>query len=173
VSLVLSERVSAELLGSLLDEHGGALALYAAQWTENADDCVQEALLKLANQSSIPENPVAWMFRAVRNFAINQFRAARRRERREAMAERLRLRYAEVTRSTNDGDEGPSSTELVAALDSLPDEQKEVIIARIWGGLGFEQVAELAGCSTSTAHRRYEAGLSTLRQRLSQACQNH
>ena len=41
--------IDAELLGRLLDEHGAALALYASQWTESADDCVQEALVELAS----------------------------------------------------------------------------------------------------------------------------
>ena len=55
--------------------------------------------------------------------------------------------------------------ELAAAIASLPDELREVVVARTWGGLNFEQIAELAGCSTSTAHRRYEAGLVALRQK--------
>ena len=42
--------IDAELLGRLLDEHGAALALYASQWTDAADDCVQEALVELARQ---------------------------------------------------------------------------------------------------------------------------
>jgi RNA polymerase sigma-70 factor (ECF subfamily) len=45
-----------------------------------------------------------------------------------------------------------------------------VVVARTWGGLGFEQIAELVGCSTSTAHRRYVAGLAALRERLEDAC---
>ena len=36
--------IDAEQLGRLLDELAPALALYAAQWTDAADDCVQEAL---------------------------------------------------------------------------------------------------------------------------------
>src|SRR6188474_3382553 len=46
--------VTPELLGRLLDEQGGALALYAAQWTDAADDCVQEALIELAGQREEP-----------------------------------------------------------------------------------------------------------------------
>ena len=36
-----------EFLGRLLSEQGGALALYAAQWTDAAEDCVQEALVDM------------------------------------------------------------------------------------------------------------------------------
>ncbi len=41
-----------------------------------------------------------------------------------------------------------------------------VIIARHWGNLSFEQIAAAAGCSASTAHRRYTAGVEHLRQEL-------
>ena len=39
-------------------------------------------------------------------------------------------------------------------------EQREVIVAQLWGGLTFEQVGELMGSSSSTAHRLYQAGLN-------------
>jgi len=45
-----------------------------------------------------------------------------------------------------------------------------VIVARIWGGLNFEQISEVVGASISTAHRRYEAGLKSLRERLKLPC---
>jgi RNA polymerase sigma-70 factor (ECF subfamily) len=48
----------------------------------------------------------------------------------------------------------------------LPLELREVIVARLWGGLTFEAVAALAGTSVPTAHRRYQAGLAQLRERL-------
>jgi RNA polymerase sigma-70 factor (ECF subfamily) len=160
----LAGRVTPELLGRLLDEQGGALALYAAQWSAAPDDCVQEALIELAAQPRVPPNVVAWLFRVVRNRAMSQFRGARRRERREQLALRLRPRE-DAVRADPLGAE-----ELAAALDALPDELREVIVARTWGGLNFEQIAALAGCSTSTAHRRYEAGLTALRERLELPC---
>jgi len=48
----------------------------------------------------------------------------------------------------------------------LPLEEREVIIARIWGGLTFAEIAELVNCSLPTAHRRFQAGLMQLRERL-------
>lgn len=159
-----------ELLGRLLDEHGGALALYAAQWTEAADDCVQEALIELARQPRVPASPVAWLYRVVRNRAISQYRSAARRERREQFAARLRLRDSEAREGDAPAEPSVEADELAAAIASLPEELREVVVARTWGGLNFEQIADLAGCSTSTAHRRYEAGLAALRNRLEQPC---
>jgi RNA polymerase sigma factor (sigma-70 family) len=162
----MADGVTPELLGRLLDEQGGALALYAAQWTDSPDDCVQEALIELARQRPVPDSPVAWLFRVVRNRAISRARAARRRERHESLAWRLRSREGELRK----GETPAEPHEIAAALQSLDTDEREVIVARTWGGLGFEQIAELVGCSTSTAHRRYIAGLAALRERFDVAC---
>ncbi len=58
-----------------------------------------------------------------------------------------------------------------AELQALPLEQREVIVAHLWGGLTFEQIAEVSGISSSTAHRHYRAGLTALRERLGVSCQ--
>ena len=39
-------------------------------------------------------------------------------------------------------------------------------MARIWGGLSFEEIARVQGCSLTTAHRRYQAGIARLHRRL-------
>ncbi|HUE74700.1 MAG TPA: sigma-70 family RNA polymerase sigma factor [Pirellulaceae bacterium] len=148
-----------ELLGRLLDEHGGALVLYASQWTETPDDCVQEALIELVKQPILPHSPVAWLFRVVRNRAISQARAAGRRKKHERHAAALLPAWSQPA------EEPPfSEQELAAAIDMLLPEHREVLVARVWGGLGFEEIAELVGAATSSAHRRYEAALANLRQ---------
>jgi RNA polymerase sigma-70 factor (ECF subfamily) len=157
--------VTPELLGRLLDEQGGALALYAAQWSDAADDCVQEALIELAAQRELPANPVAWLYRVVRNRAISHWRSSRRREQREELASRLRPREGD-----SPAEPAVDPRELAAALEALDEPLREAVVARTWGGLGFEQIAELAGCSVSTAHRRYEAGLAALREKLELSC---
>jgi RNA polymerase sigma factor (sigma-70 family) len=153
-----------ELLGRLLDEHGGALVLYASQWTETPDDCVQEALIELVKQPVLPHSPVAWLFRVVRNRAISQSRAAGRRKKHERHAAALLPAWSQPA------EEPPfSDQELAAAIDMLLPEHREVLVARVWGGLGFEEIAELVGAATSSAHRRYEAALANLRQVLGAA----
>jgi RNA polymerase sigma-70 factor (ECF subfamily) len=56
--------------------------------------------------------------------------------------------------------------EATSMLGELPLELREVMVARLWGGLTFAEVAELVGCSLATAQRRYQAGLTQLRERL-------
>ena len=60
--------------------------------------------------------------------------------------------------------------EATRALAGLPIEQRETIVFRLWGGLSFEQIAEVTGCSTSSVHRWYQKGLAALRERLGEEC---
>ncbi|HMP60078.1 MAG TPA: RNA polymerase sigma factor [Gemmatales bacterium] len=145
-------------LADLVDRHGPALVLYARQWSAVPEDIVQEAFLKLIRQGKMPPEPVAWLHRVVRNAAIDAARVEQRRLRRES---------AVVGRWFTDAAlEGLDVAAAVAALADLPVEQREGIVARLWGGLSFEQIAELAGVAASTAHRRFAAGLAALRERL-------
>jgi len=154
-----------EQLGHLVDEHAAALTLYARQWCSAPEDVVQEAFLKLVVQKSPPDNPVPWLYRVVRNGALMAARSARRRQRHETSA----AARAPVWFQAPDG-AGLDHEAAAAALQTLPADQREVIVAHIWGGLTFEQVAELVGSSTSTVHRWYVAGLSALRERLGVSC---
>jgi len=154
-----------ELLGSLVDEHAAALVLYARQWCSTAEDVVQDAFLKLVVQKPPPVQVGPWLYRVVRNAAISAARAEKRRRRHEAAAaDRAPAWFAAAEATALD------SAAATRALHALPIEQREVIVAHLWGGLTFEQIAEVAGCSSSTAHRWYAAGLSALRERLKVPC---
>ena len=148
-------------LARLIDTHGGPLVLYARQWCAAPEDVVQEAFVKLSLQRTPPDNPPAWMYRVVRNAAVSAARAARRRRRHEARAAQRAATWFEFSPGAAlDGREASS------ALQGLPLEQREAIVAHLWGGLTFHEIADLAGCSSSTAHRWYVAGLTALRERL-------
>ena len=155
-------------LGRLIDRHAAALELYARQWCDTPEDVVQEAFLKLAGQGGLPDNPAAWLFRVVRNGAINASTAARRRRRHESGAAEARTWFQADSNASHPDALDPESA--TAELQALPLEQREVIVGHLWGGLTFEQIAEIAGISSSTAHRQYCAGLSTLRERLGVSC---
>ncbi len=153
-----------EQLGHLVDRHAAALVLYARQWCAVPEDVVQEALLKLMAQRPPPDRPVPWLYSAVRYGALTAARTQRRRRHHEAVAA---ARAPAWFVADPDGLDTEAAT---AALRSLPLEEREVIVAHLWGGLTFEEIAELAGCSSSTAHRRYTAGLANLRERLRIPC---
>jgi RNA polymerase sigma factor (sigma-70 family) len=160
----MPDPIDADLLANLLDAHGAALELYAAQWSDAPEDCVQEAFIELARQSTVPENPAAWLFRVVRNRAMSMARSRERRRRRESAAAQLR--------PASQLDEAPlvDAAGLAEALASLEGSRREAVTARIWGQLSFEQIGQVMGVSTSTAHRHYLAGLADLRERLGEPC---
>jgi RNA polymerase sigma-70 factor (ECF subfamily) len=158
--------MSASEFARLVDTHGPPLILYARQWCAAPEDIVQETFLKLLKLRQPPREVVPWLYRVVRNGAIDALKSERRRQRREsAVARPVRwFRESEV--------DGLDAEITVAALQRLPLEQREVIVARLWGGLSFEQIAEVAGCAASTACRRFSAGIDALRNSLGVPCPN-
>src|SRR6478735_4651906 len=79
-------RIAPDELARLYREHAPALRLYARQWRDGGEDVVQDAFVRLAQQSPAPERPAPWLFRVVRNAALAVARAQTRRGRREAGA---------------------------------------------------------------------------------------
>lgn len=153
-------------LARLYREHAPALRLYARQWTNGGEDLVQDAFVRLAQQSPPPDQVLPWLYRVVRNAAISDARGRARRARREGIVGVAEGWYAGNT-------ERIDADEAAQRLAELPLEQREVIVARIWGGLTFEEIARLAGCSLPTAHRRYQAGLADLQERLEGRCMSN
>jgi RNA polymerase sigma-70 factor (ECF subfamily) len=153
--------MDSEILGRLLNEHGPVLTLFARQWTDAPEDVVQEAFVKLVRQRQLPERIVPWLFRVVRNAAISAARARQRRLRHEAHAARSSSAWFAPSEGM-----APDAEAATRALQTLPIEEREVIVAHLWGSLSFEEIATLTSTSSSTAHRRYVAGLTALRERL-------
>ncbi|MFL5342648.1 MAG: RNA polymerase sigma factor [Gemmataceae bacterium] len=150
-------------LADLYRRHAAALRLYARQWGSLAEDLVQAAFVRLAQQSPPPERPLPWLYCVVRTEALSAHRAATRRRRREERSGKTEVWFDPT-------DDRIDAADVAAALAELPLELREVIVARLWGGLGFEDMAALVGCSLPTAHRRYQAGLARLRERFHQPC---
>jgi RNA polymerase sigma-70 factor (ECF subfamily) len=157
--------LSPEAVTRLWDQHSAALVLYARQWCDTPEDIVQEAFLLLVRQGAAPDNPVGWVYRVVRNRAINAARSNARRSRRET-------RTAAGSRPwfvSTAGDRLDAAA-AAAAMAELPADEREAIVARLWGGLSFEEIARLSGSSASTVYRCYQRGLAALRERLGWSC---
>jgi RNA polymerase sigma factor (sigma-70 family) len=154
-------------LGRLFDSFAAALVLYARQWLDraSAEDVVQDAFLSLMAAGGRPTDAKAWLFRAVRNAALNRLRAERRRGRHEGEFKKSRADWFD-----------PGSSDLLApaivqtALSSLPIEQREVIVLRIWAQMTLNQIGELLDEPISTLGSRYQAGLAALRRMLEASC---
>lgn len=154
----------------LFDEHGPALLLYARQWTESAADAeeaVQDGFVKFwTSRFRDAPDPLPLLYVAVRQCALDRRRSRQRRVQREKEAERDRHEQVAWFECPLEAKERCQAVQ--DALQSLPDEQREVLVMKIWGGLTFKQIGEALGIPLNTAASRYRYALAGLRQRLMQ-----
>ena len=153
--------IDGELLRCVYEKHGAALVLYARQWCAHPDDALQEALIDLARQSSDPRDPVAWLFKTVRCKAINQSRSEHRRTRYQQIAAEQREAWFEVDPTSK-----IEASDIEMLLAELPPIEREIVVARIWGDMSFEQIAELVERSLSFVYRRYQQTLCELEKKI-------
>ena len=162
--------ISSAELTRLWREHAAALLLLARSRCgvaiAQAEDCVQEAFIRLAAQAIVPQDCVAWLARVVRNAAIDAARSQRRRMRHEMTSRESRTELFEVADIAADR---AQSEQVQLVLETLDEETRDVVIAHLWNNMTFRQIAEAFGLSTATAHRKYESGINSLRTSLRQS----
>jgi RNA polymerase sigma-70 factor (ECF subfamily) len=144
----------------LLDENIRALTLFARQWDTinrgtNAEDIVQEAFLRLLQESTFPKSPKAWLYRVVRNLSIDLSR-----RKKEIPQDDLNNHWFDPCQNND------LSGDLTEALQQLPQEIREIIVAKIWGNFKFREIAELTDRPISSVSHDYQQGIAQLRKRL-------
>jgi RNA polymerase sigma-70 factor (ECF subfamily) len=153
--------------GAWIDQHGAALVLLARQWLPSradAEDVVQEAFVRFWRSRQQAADPAAYLYACVKNCALEWQRDRSRRSRREEAAAR-----PEAERwfaGSLEQDERRAA--IAAALRTLPETQREVLVLKIWGGLSFPQVARALCVSANTAASRYRYALAKLREQLAE-----
>ncbi len=140
--------LNSDQLGRLLDNHAGALVLYARQLCDDPEDAVQQAFMKLTTENPTPQSPLAWLYKVVRNEALAASRATNRRRRREQEVKQSQKSWFEPREG-----EAVDTQTAAAALAALPQDQRELVTAHLWGGLTFREIGEIVGLSDSAAHR--------------------
>jgi RNA polymerase sigma factor (sigma-70 family) len=144
---------------------------------QDAEDILQEVFYELVEAYRMMkpiEEVTAWLFRVARNRITDLFR----RRKREAISD--------PPGATEDGetlpwedllpspDAGPQAAyirrvlleELEAALDELPEEQRDVFIAHELMGYSFKELAAESGISVNTLLSRKHYAVVHLRERL-------
>src|SRR5438105_117486 len=145
-----------------LDHHGAALVLFARQWVAShadAEDVVQEAFIRFWRSRHRVVDPAAFLFACVRNCALD----FRRERSRQARREEAVARPEEETLFAGALEQDDRRAAIEAALRDLPENQREVVVTKIWGGLSFPQIAEALQISANTAASRYRYALAKLR----------
>jgi RNA polymerase sigma-70 factor (ECF subfamily) len=154
-------------LGELYDRYGGlaySLALRLLGDGGRAEDCVQEAFIKLWNGAA-RFDPArgslrTWLVTAVRNRAIDLLRGRGGRERAEVEL------HPEVG-STESGPEqravaSSDRAAVRAALADLPSEQRRTVELAYYGGYTQSEIAELMKVPLSTVKGRMRLALEKL-----------
>jgi RNA polymerase sigma-70 factor (ECF subfamily) len=155
-------------LDELYDRYGEKMYRYLVLRlgsAQDAEDVLQEAFCRLARYSvrwALIRNPQAFVFKVLRNEANRHLvRLIRQREANPPNIEGA----GGLASIVHDPDES-SPAVLIRALGELPDDQKEVIILKIFQDFSFKEIAAICGLSINTAASRYRYGIGKLRSSL-------
>ncbi len=136
---------------------------------ETARDVVQETFLKLwqADRAEIEGHLAPWLFTVCRNRSLDIQRKERRMQpasqsQTESATDPGRTPHEEVERRQ-------TVHQIFAALDSLPESQREVIRLKFQHGMSYKEISEITGLSVSNVGYQMHVGLRALRQQMGDA----
>jgi RNA polymerase sigma factor (sigma-70 family) len=144
----------------------------------DVEDILQEVFYELVQAYRLMqplERVGAWLFRVARNRIIDRFRRLRQEATRNSLpggAEEPELfPWEDLLPSPDAGPEAAYTREVLmeeidAALDELPDEQREVFMAHEFEGRSFRELAATTGLSVNTLLSRKHYAVLYLRRRL-------
>jgi len=123
----------------------------------DAEETLQEVFVKLVRKRRHLAKAVnlrAYLFQIARHEAAT---SAKRRRRQPADAEPWLVAAEAVTYDQGVADD------LARALAALPQEQRAVIVLKVYRDQTFQQISEVLGISQNTAASRYRYGMDKLR----------
>ena len=144
---------------------------------QDAEDILQEVFYEFVEAYRMMkpiEEATAWMFRVARNRIVDLFRRKKREARSEPMAtleDGETLRWEDLLPSPDAGPQAAYARqvlleELDAALEELPEEQRDVFVAHELMGRSFKELAAESGLSVNTLLSRKHYAVLHLRERL-------
>ena len=145
---------------------------------EEVEDILQDAFYELVEAYRMMrpiEQAGAWLFRVVRNRIIDRFRKKRpvpfSEGVRAAKDDLAQVGWEELLPSPDAGPEALYARsilleELDAALDELPEEQREVFVAHEMEGRSFKEISAASGVNINTLLSRKRHAVLQLRRRL-------
>jgi RNA polymerase sigma factor (sigma-70 family) len=162
-------------LGEVYDRHASAamaVALRIVADREQAEDLVHDTFVaiwqKIDRFDPARGSLRSWILTIVRNRAIDRLRGTRASIEIGEADERSMLRSG--PNPTWDGALARlNSSQLRAALDGLPPEQREAIDLAYFGGRTYREIATLTGVPLGTANGRLRLALARLRELLRQS----
>ena len=143
----------------------------------DAEDILQEVFSELVEAYRMMkplEQVTAWLFRVARNRITDLFRGKKREASREPAVtteDGETLQWEDLLPTPDAGPESAYARsvlleEMDAALDELPEQQREVFVAHEFLGYSFKEIAEQTGVSMNTLLSRKHYAVLHLRERL-------
>jgi len=143
----------------------------------DAEDILQEVFYELVEAYRMMkpvEQVTAWLFRVARNRITDLFRGKKREASSEPavkIEDGEELQWEDLLPSPEAGPEAAYTRsvlleEMEAALDELPEEQREVFVAHEFLGYSFKELAEQTGVTMNTLLSRKRYAVLHLRERL-------
>ena len=148
---------------ALFRRHYESVRMLCARVTATAsvgDDLAQETFLRVLRHRATFRGDArftTWIYRIARNLCLEHLARAARDER---IAERWKVE-APVSLASDRSDELDA---LAAALQTLPPDQREVLVLCRYHDLPFAEVAEILGCTPGAARVRAHRALVALRK---------
>jgi len=166
--LILRSSREPELFGVLFERHAEPMLGFFARRTldaEAAAELVAETFAEaFASRRRFRDEGIdgaGWLYGIGKHLLSRYFRAG-------AVEARARRRLGMPDRTVNEEDYerieelidfGRFGGELVEAMSTLPDEQREAVRLRVIDGRSYRRVAEELGCTQPTARARVSRGL--------------
>lgn len=153
-------------LAGLFDLTAQRLVRYSVTITRNqhdAEDAVQGTLVRVADTPRLlchADEPWAYLLRMVRNESLLIMR------RRKRWTSLLSLADLLTRRTVDEVEVEETHREVWAALRTLPTEQSEVVVLKIWEAMNFAQIGGVLGISPATAASRYRYAIEKLSRKL-------
>lgn len=158
-----------EIVERSLRDHESALVYYVAGLLngdhERARDVVQDAFMRLCNQDpeQIEENVKAWLYTVARNRAFDVIRKESRMVVSDLVPDSEDMGHPDPALLSSQRDQ---TREILAWVEELPHNQKEVVLLRFQQNMSYKEIAEVTGLKTGNVGFLLHTGLKTLREKL-------
>lgn len=145
---------------ALIDAASNVVGRYAAE------DVVQDAWLRFSASGQPKQHPAAFLFRVVRNLAIDRGRRARREITGDGADEALRSAIATAPSAEQRLADSDDLRTVAEALAELPDAARRAFELHRFEGRTYAQIARTLGVSQGQAHKLVQKAIVLCLERL-------
>lgn len=162
-------------LALLVERHHSALIGYLFRMTGGdrrlAEDLVQETFVRVirsVERYHYPRPFKPWLYAIATNLTRDHFKSADVRRAAAPVDDDLSAAASQMPHPEQGLIEDDAAREVVAALEGLPEHQREVVILRYYQELSLAEIAAVLDIPLGTVKSRLSIGLNRLRELMEQ-----